>query len=272
MGNENHNLPLISVIIPCYNDGAYLTENIAKLKLQTEKSFEIIIIDDGSTDFKTIEILKSISNETDIQVLQKENGKMSSARNYGVKYAKGEFIAALDADDYFEPNFFKEALEIFAKQPRTGVVTSFIKLFGEEDGISKPRGGNAFNFLFSNQCPACAMVRKASWNEIGGYDESMKLGYEDWEFYIRLTKNNWDIHVIQSLFLNYRQTKKSTLKNQTHPNRKIIIKYILEKHKDWYIECLTTLIDQKEIIYTESRIAFSTIWKLFKNRLIKKYK
>jgi hypothetical protein len=81
-----------------------------------------------------------------------------------------------------------------------------------------------------------------------------------------------EVHLIPECLLFYRQTEKSTLKNDTHPNRAGIIQYILEKHKDWYVECLTKLIDNKEVIYTESRIAYGTIWKLLKNRLTKKYK
>jgi glycosyltransferase involved in cell wall biosynthesis len=264
--------PLISVVIPCYNDGVYLPETISKLALQSFQSFEIIIVNDGSTDVQTLDILKQLATQPNIQVLHKENGRMSAARNYGVQHAKGTYIAALDADDYFDPSFFSKAIAIMDKEPATAVVTSYIKYFGDKTGNSKPRGGNAYNFLFSNQCSACAMVRKDIWNQVGGYDESMKLGYEDWEFYIRITKLNFEVHLIPEYLLFYRQTDKSTLKNHTHPNRAAIINYIVEKHKDWYVECLTKLIDEKEVIYTESRIAYSTIWKLLKNRLTKKYK
>ena len=76
--------PFISVVIPCYNDGVYLPETIAHLKKQTFQDFEIIIVNDGSTDASTLRILDKLSKEG-ITVLHKENGRMSSARNYGVK-------------------------------------------------------------------------------------------------------------------------------------------------------------------------------------------
>ena len=264
--------PLISVVIPCYNDGVYLPETIQKLALQSEQNFEIIVVNDGSTDETTLQVLSALSQQANITVLHKENGKMSSARNYGVQHAKGNFIAALDADDYFDPSFFAKAISVFNGDPNIAVVTSYIQYFGNKKGKSKPRGGNAYNFLFSNQCPACAMVRKEVWDQVGGYDESMKLGYEDWEFYIRITKLGLQVHLITEYLLFYRQTNKSTLQNHTHPNRKQIIAYILDKHKDWYISCLNNLINDKQVIYTESRIAYGTIWKLFKNRLTRKYK
>ncbi len=97
--------PLISVVIPCYNDGKYLPETIAHLKKQTYQHFEILIVNDGSTDPSTLKVLETLLKQ-DITVLHKENGRMSSARNYGVKHATGSLIAALDADDYFHLSFF----------------------------------------------------------------------------------------------------------------------------------------------------------------------
>ena len=91
---------MISVIIPCYNDGKYLPETINQLKLQTLPANEIIIVNDGSTDAATIEVLTQIEKDPLIQVLHKENGRMSAARNFGVAHAKGDIIVALDADDY----------------------------------------------------------------------------------------------------------------------------------------------------------------------------
>jgi glycosyltransferase involved in cell wall biosynthesis len=141
---------MISVIIPCYNDGKYLPETISKLKLQTLPANEIIIVNDGSTDTETIDILNQLEKDPLIQILHKENGRMSAARNYGVAHAKGDIIVALDADDYFDPSFFKKAMDVLNNEPTTGVVTSYIRYFGNKKGSAKPRGGNAFNFLLLN--------------------------------------------------------------------------------------------------------------------------
>jgi glycosyltransferase involved in cell wall biosynthesis len=264
--------PHISVVIPCYNDGNYLPETIATLKKQTFTDFEIIVVNDGSTDEATITYLDSLSNDPQIQVIHQANARMSAARNTGAKHSKGQFIAAIDADDYFDPTFFEKALAVFEKEPQTAVVTSYIRFFGNKTGSSKPRGGTAANFLFSNQCPACAMVKKTVWDEVGGYDESMKMGYEDWEFYIRIAQKNWNVHVIPEHLLFYRQTNKSTLANDTIPNRVALINYIVDKHKDWYLDNLKTLIHNKEVIYTENRVSFQYIWKFIKNRITKNYK
>jgi GT2 family glycosyltransferase len=196
---------------------------------------------------------------------------MSSARNHGVLHARGTYIAALDADDYFDPSFFKKAIAILQARPEVAVVTSYIQLFGEFKKLSKPRGGNEYNFLFSSQCPACAMVRKNCWDEVGGYDEKMVYGYEDWEFYIRITQKGWLVHVIPEKLLFYRQTKKSTHKNDTLTHRPELVDYIVEKHKDWYVEKLKELIINEQVLYKNSRISYQVITQMLRNRLTKKF-
>jgi glycosyltransferase involved in cell wall biosynthesis len=262
--------PEISVVIPCFNDGIFLPETIARLKTQTHKNFEIIIVNDGSTDQKTIEVLSELEKEN-IIVLHKKNGRMSSARNHGVNHAKGTYIAALDADDYFDPGFFEKAVAVLKSDPKVAAVTSYIQQFGEFRKVFKPRGGNEYNFLFSNQCPACAMVRKDCWDEVGGYDEAMIYGYEDWEFYIRITQKGWRIHVIPEKLFFYRQTKKSTHKNDTLPRRSEIIGYIVDKHQEWYLQKIKELITSESVIYRESRISYQLIGEMLFNRISRKH-
>jgi glycosyltransferase involved in cell wall biosynthesis len=263
--------PLISVVIPCFNDGGYLPETLQKIGLQTFTDYEIIIVNDGSTDEQTLRVLKEIADTGSAKVLHKANGKMSSARNYGVKHARGSIIAAIDADDYYHPTFFQKAVDILARDPGIAVVTSYIQLFGEFRKVAKPRADNVFNLLFSSQVPACAMVRKSCWEAIGGYDEEMKLGYEDWEFYIRIAEKGWRIEVIKERLLFYRQTQKSTLKNATGPNRALLINYIIDKHRGWYLENLKVLMIKEEVLYTEARISYQRIFKMIKDRLTKRY-
>jgi glycosyltransferase involved in cell wall biosynthesis len=263
--------PFISVVIPCYNDGQYLPETIDRLKSQTYRHFEIIVVNDGSTDAATLKVLEGLSHQH-VKVFHKENGRMSSARNYGVKQASGSLIAALDADDYFHPQFFEKAIAVLESQENVAVVTSYMQLFGQVKKVSKPRGGDEYNFLFSNQCPACAMVRKQCWDDVGGYDEAMKNGYEDWEFYIRITQRGWLVHVIPEVLFFYRQTAKSTHKNDTLPNRRQLVSYIVDKHQEWYLQMLKELITSEELIYKGSRISYQTIAEALRNRITGKYK
>jgi GT2 family glycosyltransferase len=145
-------------------------------------------------------------------------------------------------------------------------------MFGEYKVVAKPRSGSEYNYMFYSQIPACAMVRKSCWDEVGGYDEKMIYGLEDWEFYIRITQKGWGIHVIPEILFFYRQTKKSTLKKYTLTNRSQITDYVVDKHKDWYLAKLKELISNDAVLYRHNRVSYKVIWEMLKNRLTKKYK
>ena len=262
--------PFISVVIPCYNDGRYLPETLQRLKEQTYRSFETIVVNDGSTDPHTLEVLNRVRAEG-ITVLDKPNGHLSSARNEGIRHATGSLIVTLDADDYYAPSFFQKGIDTLRKQPETGVVSSHIRFFGTRKGTSKPRGGSLNNFLFSNECPACAMFRKECWEQAGPYDEGMKHGYEDWEFYIRVTSRGWKVHVIKEPLFYYRQSEKSMHANDTMANRPEIIDYIVEKHADLYLGQLKQLILDHDVLYRKSRISWQNIFWMLSDRMTGKY-
>lgn len=240
-------MPLVSVVIPCYNDGQYLDDSVGSILNQSFEDYEILIVNDGSTDAATIQKLQSF-NHPKIKVLHKENGHLSWARNHGIKNAAGEFIVTLDADDMFEKKFIKKGVAVLQKDKTIGAVTCYLKSFGLKKYKWKPLGGDLKNFLYRQESCASAMFRKECWEKIGGYDEQMKAGYEDWEFWIRLTAAGWKVEVLDDYLLNYRVTNKSMLLTQSEPNREKIIDYIMEKHKDLYWQNLKDAIIKRKII------------------------
>ena len=240
-------MPLVSVVIPCYNDGQYLDDSVGSVLNQSFRDLEILIVNDGSTDKSTLQKLDSF-NHPQIKVLHKENGHLSSARNHGIRNASGEIIVTLDADDMFERKFIKKGVELLQKSDQYGAVTCYLKSFGLRKFKWKPMGGDLINFLYRQESCASAMFWKKCWEQIGGYDENMKTGYEDWEFWLRLTSAGWKVAVLEEYLLNYRITDKSMLLTQSEPNRDKIISYILEKHKDLYWNNLKEAIVKRKII------------------------
>ncbi|MDG0811812.1 glycosyltransferase family 2 protein [Cohnella rhizosphaerae] len=99
---------LVSVVIPCFNHGSWLQQTLDSIHASTYPSIEILIVNDGSTDEKTIATLKEIE-EKGFKVIHQNNGGLSQARNTGVHHAKGEFILPLDADDLIHPDYIKKS-------------------------------------------------------------------------------------------------------------------------------------------------------------------
>ena len=99
--------PLVSVIVPCFNSGNTISRTIDSVVKQTWKNIEIVIVNDGSTDQLTIEVLDLISSQKNIKIHSQTNKGLASARNYGIRISKGEFILPLDSDDWLDENAIK---------------------------------------------------------------------------------------------------------------------------------------------------------------------
>ena len=225
---------LLSVIIPCYNDWEYIGQAVDSTLNQTYPYKEIIVIDDGSNS-KTKDVLKRIEPKITKLITQQNKGQ-STARNIGIKEAKGHYILVLDSDDYFEPTFCEKAITVFEANDGIKLVTCHANLLFTEKKDSyvfKPKGGTIADFLTSNNALGSAMFKKEDWSSIGGYDETMKKGFEDWEFYMRLLEHGGVARVIAEPLYNYRK-RKNTTTSKANNIKYDLLKYIYFKHENLY--------------------------------------
>lgn len=239
-------MPLVSVVIPCFNSHEFLPEAIDSVRQQTFKDFEIIVVNDGSTNDETIHTLNHL--DTSIKLLNKENGGLASARNFGIQNSSGEIIVTLDSDDKFDKRFFEEAVIILNKEKDTGIVSSYVQEFGTSSKIWRTTAYDDFSFLTENRVVACCAFRKKCWEEVGGYDEQMRLGCEDWEFWIRVTQKNWKVHIIPKPLFFYRKSEDSMLSSETKPKMQEIMDYMVHKHQDWFLNSLKKGIIEKQLL------------------------
>ena len=175
MGDLNKHAPKVSVVIPCYNCESVVGETIDSVMNQDYPNIEIIAVNDGSTDY-TKKILQEYGDN--IQYLEKKNGGLASARNYGMKHARGEFVVWLDADDIMERNKISCQLSVMDKLPNIGICCTDFSAFNnagifEESHIrsyysSVARSNNGFSEIYESvislpDCCACtdsANIRK----------------------------------------------------------------------------------------------------------------
>ncbi|MFC6858582.1 glycosyltransferase family 2 protein [Zunongwangia atlantica] len=231
----------LSIVIPCYNDGKYIEQAIDSALNQSYLNKEIIVVDDGS-DMRTKKILSQIKAKVDKLIVQDNQG-VGAARNTGIRSAKGDYILILDADDYFEPNFAKEAIDIVNVYDEVKLVSSWSRWFLDKDNyrIFRPQGGNLQDYLFQNRAMGSVLFRKDCWELAGGYDEKM-TGYEDWEFYIRLHQNGGYTYIIEKVLFHYRNKAKSRNKKATI-NKNELLKYIFSKNHKLYKDNFNDLLD-----------------------------
>ncbi|TDP00875.1 glycosyltransferase [Flavobacterium sp. 245] len=226
---------LVSIIIPCYNDWQYIEQAVASALNQTYPYKEVIVIDDGS-NAETKEVLKKLESKI-TKLITQDNQGQSTARNVGIKSAKGDYILVLDSDDFFEPSFCKKAIPIFLKKNEVKIVTcqSYLLYSNRKNDLFIPRGGSISNFMYANGALGTSMFKKEDWQLCGGYDEEMRTGFEDWEFFIRILKNGGMVEVIQEPLYNYRKRPNSTT-STANSNKYELLRYIYNKHKILYVD------------------------------------
>ena len=184
MKKSDKNPIKVSIVIPCYNYGKYLQEAVDSVINQKFLDFEIIVVNDGSTD-NTREIAEKLKNKFStyrIRVLNQENsGHPAIARNKGIAIAKGEYILPLDADDKIAMTMIESCVTVLNNNPDVDFVYTDRKDFGIIDQIVQAREYDFSVLKYQNHISYCAMFRKRIWENVGGYRVT---GFEDWDFWI----------------------------------------------------------------------------------------
>ena len=234
--------PLVSVIIPCYNQGLYLSETLESVISQTYINWECIIVNDGSSD-NTEEIARQYCNKDNrFKYVCKENGGLSSARNFGIRNSNGEFILPLDSDDLIGPEYFQKALEHFQLHPETKLVYCRAELFGDETGEWKLLKYDFVSLLYDNIIFCSAFYRKSDYFLTCGYDENLKSGLEDWDFWLSLLDANSIVFQLPEIHFYYRIRPKSMIRSMEQQTIIPIKKNICNAHHEKYINFIPALI------------------------------
>lgn len=233
---QEKNKPLISVIIPCYNSGRYLEEAIQSVENTPFKDYELIIVNDGSTDEDTIRLFSRLEKKG-YNILHQENKGVSAARNAGIAIAQSSYILPLDADNKITPAYYQKAVRLMEDDPEIGVVYADRVLFGEKEEVVQSTGDfNAARLLTGNYIDACAVYRKSVWEKNKGYDEQIPGGfYEDWEFWIHAYGNGFRFYHLPEPLFWYREQDHSLKSKALDPSLRFEnVKYIVTKHHEVY--------------------------------------
>lgn len=225
-------MPAVSIVVPCYNGGRFLDALIESVERQSFRDFELIIVDDGSNDPFTVEKLNSLPSW--VNVIHQQNRGLSGARNAGFRAAKATIVLPLDCDDTLEPDHLAETVPVLEAAPAdVGFVYTDEWLTGEVTGFFE-HFYNRFDQLFVNRMSYCMLMRKEAWRKVGGYEEKMRDGYEDWEFNIRLGKKGYRGLKVAKPLLNYTVASSGMLMSKSSLKHAGLWLGIRRRHKDLY--------------------------------------
>jgi glycosyltransferase involved in cell wall biosynthesis len=219
----------ISVIIPAYNAGRLIDEAIESVLRQQTPADEIIVINDGSTD-RDYSILEKRHHS--IRVINQPNRGVSAARNVGCEMATHDYIAVLDADDFWLPGKLHEQMRPFTQNPNVDAVFCLGRQWTPWQNAPPPLASESAaqeasppevrrlyysDFLCSFAVyPSTMVVKRSAWRSIGGYDEDRRYG-EDWDFYLRLSHGH-QIVLVDRIAMLYRKHTASATASIQHKN------------------------------------------------------
>ena len=221
--SQNHRAAAdVEAVVTSFNQGSMIEEAVQSLISQTTPPERIILVDDGSTDEASVRIL---------------NGGVSSARNAGIRSARTPLVLVLDGDDRLEPSYIDEVGALLRNSPSMAAASSWMRTFGVLEATVCPGGGDIRAFLSRNCCPATHILRRAAWESCGGYDESMRSGFEDWEFFLSMLETAPDAHIriVPRPLIQYR-TAPASSNVKSMEKRLTLMRFIMEKHLSSYRE------------------------------------
>lgn len=215
-------MPKVSLIIPVYNVENYIEKCLNSVVNQTLKDMEVIIVNDGSKDSSKQKIEKYLKKYPRIKYLEKENGGLSDARNYGMQYATGEYIAFLDSDDYVEETMYEEMYNVAQKEAADMVECNFIWEYPDK---KREDIGSVYN----SKREMVEKARVVAWNKLIKRELLEKtcvkfpigLRYEDVEFFYKLVPYLEKVSFVKKCFVHYIQRGNSIANTQNIRTKEI---------------------------------------------------
>lgn len=201
---------LVSIIAPCYNAERYLKAAIESIFAQDYENFEVIIVDDGSTD-NSIEMLKALQSTYSFQLYQQVNQGVSAALNHGLRYARGEYVATPDLDDIMLPSSVSTRARYLDEHPSVGCVGALITYMDSDGNDTKSQSRSTVEYLDFDTILRKAVVvgapvslyRMQALKDANGYDPQIRV--QDFQITLRIAAKGYDIHVLPEIVTRYRR-------------------------------------------------------------------
>ncbi len=231
----------VSIVIPCFNYGRFVRAAVASALAQDQADIRIVIVDDGSTDGTSpaaCDACVALAPDR-IRVIHQPNAGLPAARNRGAGEAgaKAEFLAFLDADDWLEPWFVKDLAGAIRAEEAAGKGADVSHAYGQQrmdqrggDYIWRVPDWDPILLMITNLHPPTALVRRSAFEAASGFDEAMRDGYEDWDFWLRMAERGLrGVRVRRPVYV-WRRHSDHTMINSAVLKHEAIYRRIVQNH------------------------------------------
>jgi glycosyltransferase involved in cell wall biosynthesis/SAM-dependent methyltransferase len=213
--------PAVTIVTPFFNMAEFIGETADSVSRQTFRDFEWLIIDDGSTDPLAVESLDKLSRRDNrVRILRQANAGPGAARNHGFREARSDYVAQLDADDLLAPTFLEKCIWFLETYPHYAWAHTASIGFGDQSYLWL-REFKRDELLKENFLVPTSVVRRSAHLTVGGYDESIRYGHEDWDYWLRMVEHGFTSKVIPEYLCWYRRRANSRIsETEADPVRK----------------------------------------------------
>jgi glycosyltransferase involved in cell wall biosynthesis len=239
--------PALAVVIPCCDQGEFLLDAVASVERALSIPYELIIVNDGSREPGTIEVLSQL-RAAGYRVIDQGNEGLAKARNRGIAEASAPAFLPLDADNRLRAGFVEGALDRLSRDPRVAAVYGDRIEFGMRSGRIQVGVPDLNRLLCGNYIDACAVIRTAAWRTCGGYDAKMPVpGGEDWDLWLSMLSRDLVLVRLDLAAFDYRVRPDSMLSRYGLPSvQESTERYVLAKHAPLYLNHLRRQVDRLE--------------------------
>jgi len=238
-----NNSPLLSIVIPYYNMGNYVLETLESIHNSQYPYKEIIIVNDGSDEQKSIDILPLAEKKYGCKIINTPNKGLAEARNTGAKNSQGRYLAFLDPDDKIAPGYYSKAIGVLEKFRNVYGAGCFVKYFEKRSSYWITSSPQPPYILAHNSINSSALIYKRdAFLKAGLNDKKVDYGLEDYESVISMISQGYNMVVLPEVLFYYRVRKNSMFRNINRNKLLYSYKYITEKHAEYFRDHAVELI------------------------------
>jgi glycosyltransferase involved in cell wall biosynthesis len=221
----------VTVVIPCFNHGAFLAEAVDSALAQTAGVPRVIVVDDGSTDDRTARALEALPDG--VELVRQDNAGPAAARNTGIERSQTPLLLMLDADDRLTPGALAALLGPLEANPRVGYCYGVMRWFGGWSGEIHFPDFDPYRLLHRSIAGASlGLIRRKAWEDAGRFDPEIG-GYEDWDFCLSALERGWRGLQVPEVTLEYRKHERSGQAEHRRAYRRTY-RRLREKHSALY--------------------------------------
>lgn len=221
--------PRILIVIPCYNQAGLLGEAIESALAQTLRADEIIVVDDGSTD-RT----KQVASRYPVRLISQKNLGVAAARNSAIRCSSAELILPLDSDDKIHPEYLARTTQVLENSKEVDIVFTHRRHFGALDTIKESAEFSQVQMIKKCSVNYCSLYRRRVWELSRGYDEEMRSGYEDWDFWLSAIEHGCNFKLYPEVLFFYRK-QASSLSDVARSKHRHLMARLAKRHPSLFL-------------------------------------